>query len=130
MAFPEPGLKISNMMRKLTPGSQVSGQDDQVMEALSENTINVFINWPGYRSAQKRISTRSGTITRRDLALSLCKVVLEWARDSEPIDVPQNGPWSVGDGQGINPHNIFITELVHCGGSRWQVEMWVSKARF
>ncbi|KAJ2920641.1 hypothetical protein H1R20_g16453, partial [Candolleomyces eurysporus] len=127
MPFPEPGLRISNMMRKL---SQVFGGDDQVMHAFPENSINVYINWSGYRATQKRISTLSGTITRLDLVLSLCKVILEWARDPEPIGGSTDGRWSVGDGQAINPHNIFVTELVHRGGSSWQVEMWVTQDRF
>jgi len=82
---------------------------------------------------QKRMKRQGGKITR-ELALRLiANLILECMYELYKRKVPgERGcmGWTIGpraDNQGFVGEELFITRLVHRGGSNWQPDIWAPR---
>jgi hypothetical protein len=131
--FPEIGMKVNSIGKDVTTIlSLLSGSNDEVFKDVSEREVKVQIIWPGYacRPFERRLKTQRGTLTRGVIAFKLSNMILDFAAEIRRTKtVVQRGyeQWALGDRRKglIDAGDVFITKLVNCGGSHWQMELWV-----
>jgi len=131
--FPEVGVKVGALNRTKIP--LLSGGDDPVFQNVQEREIRVRILWPGYSavSFEKRLRTLQGSTsrTRTSVVIKLAQIMLEFSQHlrltREQVE-PGQEQWQIGP-LGISCSNVFITRLIHRGGSHWQMELWAPKER-
>ncbi|RXW21762.1 hypothetical protein EST38_g4086 [Candolleomyces aberdarensis] len=122
--FPEPGVTYDELLVMAGSVPRLEGNDDKVFQSAVGNSINVMINWPGYKIGLKQIKPRYplSQITREELLRQVARLLRSWLmvvkRESESTD-PFFAIRSEEDFRGV-----FITSLVHLGGSDWQVHLW------
>ncbi|KIM40504.1 hypothetical protein M413DRAFT_445955 [Hebeloma cylindrosporum] len=130
--FPEIGMKVSSIIKE-SP-SLLAGHNDEIFKDVPERELKVQIIWPGYTSHpfEKRLKTQRGTLTRGVVAFKLANMVLDFAAEIQQTrTVIERGyeQWVVGDRKMglLDARDVFITKLVNCGGSHWQMELWVPR---
>ncbi|KAF9468007.1 hypothetical protein BDZ94DRAFT_835139 [Collybia nuda] len=132
--IPELGVRVGKVMERYSPG--VIGDQDLVMAGVHEKEIRFWILWPGYSTEpiQKRMKTQNGTISRDTVLMVLANAVLEFTHMIQKKQIPvQRGyeDWTIGvcpdNTLGIVGSHLFITRLLHRGGSNWQPEIWAPK---
>ncbi|KAF8623619.1 hypothetical protein AX17_007321 [Amanita inopinata Kibby_2008] len=128
--FPEVGVRISRVVGKDTP--RIAGAQDKVLD-IGDREIKIWLLWPGYdEPLQKRLKTQSGTITRDTLLLIIANVILNFMEKMKNSRVKSgHEAWAIGthpNGRpGIAGPALFITRLIHRGGSNWQPELWAPR---
>ncbi|KAF8959517.1 hypothetical protein BDZ97DRAFT_1922865 [Flammula alnicola] len=127
--FPEIGVKVAAILNERTP--VLIGDADPVFHDVQEREVRVQILWPGYSKVlfEKRVKTLQGKMARGSVAVQLAIMVIDFAYKIKETKRPiERGyeQWSIKTehNDGIKPSDIFITRLIHCGGSHWQMELW------
>lgn len=84
----------------------------------------VHSQWPGYDPVVRRIKTCDKEVTLQELMPLVCEAFNKWAtsKDMRHSFNPHKG---YALGVDVAPDNVSITELVHRGGSDWQLELWI-----
>ncbi|KAF5381964.1 hypothetical protein D9615_004415 [Tricholomella constricta] len=132
--IPEPGVRVGKISHSAYP-PPILGADDTVFAAAGDREVKLWILWPGYNAEplQKRIKTQGGRITRQLLLTLVANLVLDFAYEINRKKIPvERGytEWAIGDkNHGIVGGELFITRLVHRGGSNWQPELWAPRRR-
>ncbi|KAG5730942.1 hypothetical protein E4T56_gene7105 [Termitomyces sp. T112] len=132
--FPEIGVRVGKIAHSQNP-PPIEGPKDEIFAASGNREIQVWILWPGYSSEplRKRIKTQGGKITRELFLTVLAHDVLDYTysiyKKKIPIE-PGYEKWTIGSKAEENTivgGELFITRLVHRGGSNWQIELWAPK---
>ncbi|KAF6754517.1 hypothetical protein DFP72DRAFT_1068542 [Ephemerocybe angulata] len=131
--FSDGGVKVGNVFSPPVSKKQLvlKGGDDQVLKALTGKSLNVHITWPGYTPVTKRVSIVADgkPISREALLLNLCRALkdgmegLKRAEQSEPGYLE----YTLDARKSVTFRDVFISELVHCGGSDWRLQCWIPK---
>ncbi|KAF9000689.1 hypothetical protein BDQ17DRAFT_1359353 [Cyathus striatus] len=117
--FPEFGVRIGQAREMYPPKIEAGG------EAVLSMCDREIKSWPGYggKCFQRRTKTQRGKLLAMSFS-SLLRILL-WKV------IPGNEEWAIGqlpDGRpGIQGKELFITRLIHRGGSNWQPEIWAPK---
>ncbi|GLB40355.1 hypothetical protein LshimejAT787_0802260 [Lyophyllum shimeji] len=133
--IPGQGVRLGEVASSPYPPSIV-GAEDAVFAGVSDREIKMWLLWPGYSAVpmQKRMKTQGGRITR-ELALRLiANLILECMYELHKSKIPvEQGytEWTIGPRgdkkQEFVGEELFITRLVHRGGSNWQPEVWAPR---
>ncbi|KAG5646957.1 hypothetical protein DXG03_001680 [Asterophora parasitica] len=132
--IPELGVRVGKISHSHYP-PPIQGADDEVFAKAGDREVRLWIQWPGYSAhpLQKRIKTQGGKLTRQLLLTQIANMVLDFAYDIHRKKIPVErgySEWAIGDKKkidGIIGGELFITRLVHCGGSNWQPEIWAPR---
>ena len=87
-----------------------------------------LLQWPGYKIKPKKIKPQSislSQMTRGELLVQVARLLRSWMMEmkKEPSTDPNFAIRGEEDLRGL-----FITSLVHLGGSDWQVHLWAKKS--
>ncbi|KAG5651922.1 hypothetical protein H0H81_006937 [Sphagnurus paluster] len=132
--IPEPGVRVGKISHSAYP-PPIQGADDPVFAASGDREIKLWIVWPGYSTEplQKRIKTQGGKLTRQLLLTLIANMVLDFTYEIHRKKIPIEAgylEWAIGDKNGgFVGGELFITRLVHRGGSNWQPEIWAPRRR-
>ncbi|KAG6862524.1 hypothetical protein C0995_000072 [Termitomyces sp. Mi166 len=128
--FPEIGVRVSKIAHSHQP-PPIEGANDEIFAISGDREVQ----WPGYSSEplKKRIKTQGGKIIRQLFLTILAHDILDFTYDIHrkriPIE-PGYEKWMIGSKAEVNTivgGELFITRVVHRGGSNWQVELWAPK---
>ncbi|KAG6845465.1 hypothetical protein H0H87_008825 [Tephrocybe sp. NHM501043] len=133
--IPELGVRIGKTAHCQVV--DIEGANDLVFADSSYREIQVWVLWPGYSShpLRRRIKTQGGGIARHILLTVISHTILDFTFGIYNKKIPvERGheKWMIGskaDGNTIVGGELFITRLVHRGGSNWQVEIWTPARR-
>ncbi|KAF8150658.1 hypothetical protein B0H34DRAFT_678451 [Crassisporium funariophilum] len=133
--FPEFGVRVDAITRPHVPA--IEGADDPVLKDVAERELKIQVVWPGYSTLpfEKRIKTVKGSLSRHAVLVKLAHIMLDFSihiKQSKARVERGQESWAVsgGSGPGISCADVFITKLIHCGGSHWQMELWAPKDMF
>ncbi|KAN0088539.1 hypothetical protein V8E55_005596 [Tylopilus felleus] len=89
-------------------------------------SVAIRINWPGYPSFKRQISSRNwrktkGPITKEKLAQSLTKITVRFIEkmSNKPLEVGAERDWKVGP-QHIKVEDLILVSLHHVSKGSWQ----------
>ncbi|TFK40161.1 hypothetical protein BDQ12DRAFT_711578 [Crucibulum laeve] len=132
--FPEAGMRLGKVIDRCMPA--IEGGDDTVLEKAVDREITIKLMWPGYSTVpfQKRIKTLNGKVTRETILMVLAKAIIQYVRKILVEHIPVEAgfeKWAIGiqpnGRRGIIGPEVFVTRLIHCGGSYWRPELWIPK---
>ncbi|KAF8071874.1 hypothetical protein FPV67DRAFT_902999 [Lyophyllum atratum] len=131
--FPEPGVQIGKIANSAYSPA-IIGANDAVFAAAGDREIKLWILWPGCSGTpmQKRMKTKGGKITRELTLMLVANLILECMYEIYRKKVPvEQADWTIGATTDKKPgfvgDRLFITRLLHRGGSNWQPELWAPR---
>ncbi|RDB26040.1 hypothetical protein Hypma_006655 [Hypsizygus marmoreus] len=134
VGIPELGVRVGKIAERYSPA--IVHGDDQVFKVTGDMQIKLWIIWPGYSAEpmQRRMKTQNGTATR-DFALAfIANAILDFTysvyKSKVPVECGRE-EWTIGPRAdkrpGVVGAELFITRLIHRGGSNWQPEIWAPR---
>ncbi|KAG7089453.1 hypothetical protein E1B28_011138 [Marasmius oreades] len=130
--FPELGVRISDAL-----GDEpiLVGGNDMVFDKDVYKEIKLRILWPGYSRFpfERRLKTRDTKASRSLVLMLLSRAIADFIKHVNHNRIPvEQGfeRWEVGMHRpSITSKDLFVTGLIHRGGSNWQPEIWCPSNR-
>ncbi|KAH9481462.1 hypothetical protein JR316_0005988 [Psilocybe cubensis] len=131
--FPEPGIRVGEIGQ---PTFLLEGATECTLPNTGDSFLSIQIMWPGYEPYKFKLKAFMGEgrakvpITHETIANRLCAELLEFKKCLKVVDPMLAHSWWIsrhyGDA-GIDINQLFLSHMVHRGGSHWQVELWAPR---